>query len=74
MGNIERVRTIYEKFIEIFPNVPRSWIKFAEFEKSLEEYERFRSIFELALKNNMMYMPEVLWMSYIDNEFSLGEV
>jgi hypothetical protein len=28
------------------------WIKFGEFEKDLEEYERFENIFELAIENN----------------------
>jgi len=40
------------KFIEVFPDNPVPWIKFAEFENDLEEYERSETIFELALKNN----------------------
>jgi crooked neck len=40
---------IYEKFIEIFPDNPNAWIKYAELEKSLEEQERCRGIFELAI-------------------------
>jgi crooked neck len=62
---------LYEKFIERFADNPVPWIKFGEFEKDLEEYERFENIFELAIENNQMNMPETVWRAYIDNEISL---
>lgn len=73
LANLDRCRILYEKFIEIFPENPKSWIKFAELEKSLEEYERCRAIFELAIKQNTINMPELIWKSYIDFEFELQE-
>lgn len=67
LANIDRARILYQRFIEIFPDNPIPWIKFAEFENDLEEYERSEMIFELALQNNQMNMPETIWRAYIDN-------
>lgn len=71
MANVDRVRMLYEKFIERFPDNPVPWIKFGEFEKDLEEFERFENIFELAIENNQMNMPETVWRAYIDNQIFL---
>jgi crooked neck len=65
------VRTLYEKFINTFPDNPIPWIKFGEFEKDLEEYERFEKVFELAIDNNQMNMPETVWRAYLDNQMEL---
>lgn len=73
LANIDRVRIIYEKFIEVFPDKPNAWIKYAELEKSLEEIERCRKIYELAISQTFIDMPEVVWKSYIDMEISLQE-
>jgi len=73
LANLERCRTLYEKFIELFPENPKAWIKYAELEKSLEEYERFRAIFELAIGQNTINMPELIWKAYIDSEAELQE-
>lgn len=72
LANIDRVRTLYEKFINTFPDNPIPWIKFGEFEKDLEEYERFEKVFELAIDNNQMNMPETVWRAYLDNEIELN--
>lgn len=37
LSNIDRMRKLYDKFVEVFPNHPAAWIKYAEFEKDLEE-------------------------------------
>ncbi|CAD8136165.1 unnamed protein product [Paramecium octaurelia] len=71
LANIDRARILYQRFIEIFPDNPIPWIKFAEFENDLEEYERSEMIFELALQNNQMNMPETIWRAYIDNQIKL---
>jgi crooked neck len=42
-------------------------------EKSLGELERYRAIFNLAIDNPVVRMPETVWKSYIDNEISLKE-
>lgn len=71
--NIERVRTIYEKYITVFPDNPDPFIQWAEMEKSLNEIDRYRAIFELAISHPTMSMPEKVWKSYIDNEIELEE-
>mmetsp|Transcript_35189 Transcript_35189/g.67252 ORF Transcript_35189/g.67252 Transcript_35189/m.67252 type:complete len:729 (-) Transcript_35189:192-2378(-) len=73
LGNIERCRTLYEKFLEWNPPNCQAWVKFAELEQSLAEADRARSIFELAIAQPMLDMPEVLWKAYIDFEISQGE-
>lgn len=45
-----------------------AWSKFAELESSLAEIERARGIFELAINQSVLDMPEVLWKAYIDFE------
>jgi len=73
LANVDRCREIYKKWIEVFPEDPNPWIKFAELERSLEEMERCRQIYELGIQQSMLNMPEVLWKSYIDTEISLEE-
>jgi len=55
------------------PSNCNAWIKFAELEKLLFEYERTRAIFELAIEQPVLDMPELLWKSYIDFEMELEE-
>lgn len=74
LANIDRVREIYKKQIQIFSDNPTPWIKWAELEKSLEEIDRFREIMEIAIKGNPnMNMPETIWKAYIDNEIDMQE-
>jgi len=40
-------------------------IKFAELEKGLGEEERARAIFEMAVNQPLLDMPELLWKAYI---------
>ena len=68
LGNIDRVRTIFQSYIEKKPENSKMWIKYAEFEKDLEEYERCESIYEAALTINLDY-PEDVWKSYINSEY-----
>jgi crooked neck len=67
LGNIDRCRTIYEKFIETHPDNASAWIKYAELERSLDEQERCRAIFETAI-SQPIDMPEQLWKAYINYE------
>lgn len=69
--NIDRVRTIYEKYITVFQDNPDPFIQWAEMEKSLNEVDRYRAIFELAISHPTMSMPEKVWKAYIDNEIEL---
>lgn len=68
-----RCRTLYEKHIEFSPTNAQTWIRFAELEMALEDDERVRAIFELAVEQEMLDMPELLWKSYIDFEEESGE-
>ena len=61
LGAIERVRTLYQKFLEWAPANCAAWCKFADLESSMGELDRARSIFELAVAQPQLDMPEVLW-------------
>lgn len=68
-----RCRTLYEKHIEYNPANCQTWIKFAELERGLDDLERTRAIFELAVQQPQLDMPELLWKAYIDFEEEEGE-
>ncbi len=72
LGNIDRCRKIYEKFLEFMPENCSTWTKYAQLEASLRETERARAIFEMAVKQEVLDMPEVLWKAYIDHEIAGG--
>jgi crooked neck len=63
-----RCRTLYEKHIEWNPANCQTWIKFAELERALDDLDRTRAIFELAISQPVLDMPELLWKAYIDFE------
>lgn len=68
-----RCRTLYEKHIEWNPANCQAWIKFAELERGLDDLDRTRAIFELAVGQPSLDMPELLWKAYIDFEEEEGE-
>jgi len=68
-----RCRTLYEKYIEWNPANCQGWIKFAELERGLDDLARTRAIFELAVDQPQLDMPELLWKAYIDFEEEEGE-
>ncbi|KAF2761683.1 putative cell cycle control protein [Pseudovirgaria hyperparasitica] len=68
-----RCRTLYEKKIEWNASNTQSWIKFAELERGLDDLDRTRAIFELAVQQQQLDMPELLWKAYIDFEEEEGE-
>ncbi|KAF2231468.1 TPR-like protein [Viridothelium virens] len=63
-----RCRTLYTKWIEWNPSNTQAWIKFAELERGLDDLDRVRGIFELAVEQQTLDMPELLWKAYIDFE------
>ncbi|CAD7970963.1 unnamed protein product [Amoebophrya sp. A120] len=71
-GNFDKCRTIYEKLCEKHPLMPQPWIRYVEFEESLEEYDRCRFLCETAL-DVVQDLPELMWRKYIDLEISLNE-
>lgn len=68
-----RCRTLYEKHIEWNPSNCQAWIKFSELERGLDDLDRARAIFELAVDQPILDMPELLWKAYIDFEEEEGE-
>lgn len=61
LGNIDRCRTLYTKYIEWAPANAAAWGRFADLERSLGEAERARAVYELAIGQPVLDMPEVLW-------------
>ena len=71
LREFDRVRLLYEKYLGWNSANCYAWIKYAELEKMLGDYERARGIFDLAVQQNLLDMPEYLWKAYID--FEIGE-
>lgn len=59
--NLQRCRTLYGRYLEFAPANCAAWAKFAELERSLGEAERARAIYELAIGQPVLDMPELLW-------------
>eukprot|EP01111_Echinosteliopsis_oligospora_P009984 TRINITY_DN3023_c0_g1_i2.p1 TRINITY_DN3023_c0_g1~~TRINITY_DN3023_c0_g1_i2.p1 ORF type:complete len:681 (-),score=170.49 TRINITY_DN3023_c0_g1_i2:88-2130(-) len=70
LGNFDRCRKLYEKYLEWSPANCNAWSKFAQLENELGETERCRAIFEMAITQPLLDMPELLWKAYIDFEIS----
>ncbi|KAG7259590.1 hypothetical protein CRUP_018770 [Coryphaenoides rupestris] len=73
LREFDRCRKLYEKYLQFSPENCSTWIKFAELETILGDVERARAIFELAIGQPRLDMPEVLWKSYIDFEIEQEE-
>ncbi|KAF1743498.1 hypothetical protein MXB_2351 [Myxobolus squamalis] len=69
----KRARILYEKFIEFCPTACVPWIKYAEMETLIGNVDRSRALYELAVSQENLNMPEFLWKSYIDFAISLGD-
>jgi len=72
LREFDRVRTLYEKYIEFDPSNSSAWVKYAELEAQLEDFDRTRAIFELGVTQQPLAMPEILWKAYIDFETEEG--
>jgi crooked neck len=68
-----RCRTLYEKHIQFNPSNTSAWIKYSELERGLDDSDRARAIFELAVSQSALDMPELAWKAYIDFEEEEGE-
>ncbi|EAU89336.1 pre-mRNA-splicing factor CLF1 [Coprinopsis cinerea okayama7 len=73
LREFDRVRTLYEKYLEFDPSNSPAWIKYAELEAQLQDFARCRAIFELGVSQSPLSMPEILWKAYIDFEIEEGE-
>ncbi|ORZ34023.1 hypothetical protein BCR44DRAFT_1436963 [Catenaria anguillulae PL171] len=73
LREFERVRVLYNKFIEFNAALVTTWVKYAELETMLGDVERARGIYELAVAQEVLDVPEVIWQAYIEFECDLGE-
>ncbi|XP_022335199.2 crooked neck-like protein 1 [Crassostrea virginica] len=73
LREFERCRILYEKFLEFGPENCTTWMKYAELETILGDTDRAESIYELAITQTRLDMPEVLWKAYIDFQIELEE-
>ncbi|XP_072032048.1 crooked neck-like protein 1 [Amphiura filiformis] len=73
LREFDRCRILYEKFLEFNPENCTTWMKYAELETILGDTERARAIYELAINQAKLDMPEVLWKAYIDFEIEQEE-
>ncbi|KZC11309.1 Protein crooked neck [Dufourea novaeangliae] len=73
LREFDRCRILYQKFLEFGPENCTTWMKFAELETLLGDVERARAIYELAISQPRLDMPELLWKSYIDFEIAQDE-
>ena len=54
--------------MEYNPENCATWMKFAELEGALGDVEQPRAIYELAISQPSLEMPEIVWKAYIDFE------
>ena len=73
LGEVPRCRQVYLKYLEWDGANCAAWIAYAELEASLGELDRCRSLFELAIAQPSLDMPETLWKAYIDFEIGNEE-
>jgi crooked neck len=74
LGEVERCRKIHLKCLENVPSDCHAWIKFATLERDVGETARARAIYELAIEEVAMNMPELVWKAYIDFEVENAEL
>jgi crooked neck len=66
LKEFDRVRKIYNKYIESFPKDPKIWLGYADFENQLNDIDRSRAIYQLALET--LENNDEIWQSYIEFE------
>jgi crooked neck len=74
LRNEDRVRTLFQKFIETIPSDLRAWVKFAQFESTHGNIDTARRLFEAAIESDAIDATELLWSVYIDFESKVGNV
>lgn len=73
LREFDRVRKLYDKFLQFNQANCTTWTKYAELEAILGDMTRARALYELAISQPLLDMPEVLWKAYIDFEAELEE-
>ncbi|KAF0755449.1 hypothetical protein AaE_004967 [Aphanomyces astaci] len=74
MGEVERCRTLYEKWLVFAPHNCVAWKQYADLEAGVGEIARARAVFELAIQQNVLDKPEMMWKAYIDFEMDQQEL
>lgn len=74
LGEVDRCRKLYAKYLEWAPENDRVWISFAKMEYYRGEIERARAIYELAIAQPGLASPEILWNAYISHEECEGNL
>lgn len=73
LREFDRCRKLYEKYLEFNPQNCSTWVKYAELESILGDVERARAIYELAVEQARLDMPEIAWKAFIDFELEQQE-
>eukprot|EP00978_Attheya_sp_CCMP212_P005345 scaffold11961_cov44-Attheya_sp.AAC.1 len=73
LGEVDRCRALYTNYLKAMPHNCQAWSKYAELERSVGETERCRALYELAVSQQALDMPEMLWKGFIDFEIEEGE-
>jgi len=69
----DRCRKLYDKFLEYSPSDCNTWCRYAELETMLGDTNRARALYEIAINEEKLDMPENVWKAYIDFEKSQEE-
>ena len=59
LREFDRCRTLYERFLEYGSDNCTTWCRYAELETLLGDLERARGIYEIAIRQQRLDMPEV---------------
>ena len=65
LREFDRIRTLYEKYLEYDHTNCSAWIRFAQLESELGDTTRARSVFELAVSQDALDMPERKFNNYL---------
>lgn len=71
LKEFDRVRKIYEKYIENFTQDPKVWFEYAELESGLNDLDRARALYELALET--VNDKSQIWDHFVNFESEQGE-
>lgn len=67
LREFDRVRKIYEKYLQYAPDNINTWEEFAQLENNLGDEERARSVYEIALNIDTSTIPETTQLDIIRN-------
>ncbi|ODQ68583.1 Pre-mRNA-splicing factor CLF1 [Nadsonia fulvescens var. elongata DSM 6958] len=72
LKEFDRVRKLYEKYLQTYPELSDAWIEYGTLEQQLGDEERARAILALAISQPEMEMPELVWKRFIEFETEEG--